>query len=122
MNNPNPFLSPGSFLEQKNKARMRLKIAVFFSISLSVVVLMALLIQGCRKPHDADTGSTDTNTPQLATSPTPETNPTPTPPAPETNPAPIPPPPVVQTPPPTPPPVVAPPSEDYTVIKGDTYA
>jgi len=119
MNNPNPFLSPGSFLEQKNKARTRLKIAVFFSISLSVVVLMALLIQGCRKPNDTDTGTTDTNTPQLATSPTPDTNPAPTP---ETNPAPMSaPPPVVQTPP-LPPPVAAPAAEDYTVIKGDTYS
>lgn len=120
MNNPNPFLSPGSFLEQKNKARTRLKIAVFFSISLSVVVLMALLIQGCRKPNDTgDQASNDaTNTPQLPTPP-PETNPAPTPP-PETN---LPtPPPVAQTPPPAPPPVVAPAGEDYTVIKGDTYS
>src|SRR5262245_59712554 len=124
MNNPNPFLSPGSFLEQKNKARTRLKIAVFFSISLSVVVLMALLIQGYRKPSDngGDTGSTDTSSmPQLPTNPAPDTNPTPIAPAPETNlPAP---PPVVPTPQPLPPPVVAPPvTEDYTVIKGDTYS
>src|SRR6185437_9669637 len=123
MNNPNPFLTPGSFLEQKNKARTRLKIAVFFSISLSVVVLMALLIQGCRKPSDnSDTGNQDTSsTPQLPTNPAPDTNPTPMTPAPETN---LPtPPPVVQAPPPLPPPV-APPAvgEDYTVIKGDTYS
>src|ERR1700744_3933000 len=123
MNNPNPFLSPGSFLEQKNKARTRLKIAVFFSITLSVVVLMALLIQGCRKPNDSgDASNTDTNsTPQVASNPTPDTNPAPTPPAPETNPVPTPPPaPVVRSPPP--PPVAPPTTEDYTVIKGDTYA
>jgi len=60
MNNPNPFLPQGSFLEQKDKARTRVKIAVFFSISLSVVALMALLIQGCRKPNDtAENGSGD---------------------------------------------------------------
>jgi len=122
MNNPNPFLPQGSFLEQKNKARTRLKIAVYFSISLSVMALMALLIQGCRKPNDTtDTGSADTNnTPQLPTNP-PDmsaTNATAmTPPPPETNPP---------NPPPAPPPQVMPPpavtTEDYTVIKGDTLA
>jgi LysM repeat protein len=118
MNNPNPFLPQGSFFEQKNKARARLKIAVFFSISLSVMALMALLIQGCRKPNDTTADNTaDTNSiPELPTNPPdvgsnstaalpPETNP----------PAPLP------VPPPAP---VAPvpQTEDYTVIKGDTFA
>jgi LysM repeat protein len=124
MNNPNPFLPQGSFLEQKNKARKRLNIAVYFSISLSVVALMALLIQGCRKSNDAtDTSSTDTsNIPQLPSNPPPDTNVTVTP-APDTNvPAPVPTPTPVPLPPapePVPPPVT---SEDYTVIKGDTLA
>src|SRR5882757_9624925 len=117
MNNPNPFLPQGSFLEQKNKARTRLKIAVFFSISLSVVALMALLIQGCQKRTDTAEAGGDTNsTPQLPTNLPPETNMAQLPP-PETNP-PTPPPPVY-TPPPAPP---APTTEDYTVIKGDTFA
>lgn len=130
MNNPNPFLPQGAFLEQKNRARKRLKIAVFFSISLSVVVLMALLIQGCRKPNDQTDGSngsaTDalsSNTTSQLTAPSNElgsasnvvtTNATP-----ETNPVPV----VNNTPPPPVPP--APPvaeTEDYTIVKGDTYA
>jgi LysM repeat protein len=122
MNNPNPFLPQGSFLEQKNKARTRVKIAVYFSISLSVVALMALLIQGCRKPNDtAENGSETNSVPELPTNPpdmsmpsntamnaAPETNP----PAPVPAPLPAP----VYTPPPTPT------TEDYTVIKGDTFA
>jgi LysM repeat protein len=119
MNNPNPFLPQGSFLEQKDKARTRVKIAVFFSISLSVVALMALLIQGCRKPNDTTDAGTDTNSvPQLPTNPpemTTASNTAMTP-MPETNPV---------TPPPTQPVFTAPPapmSEDYTVIKGDTFA
>jgi LysM repeat protein len=117
MNNPNPFLPQGSFLEQKNKARTRLKIAVFFSISLSVMALMALLIQGCRKPNDTADNGTDTNTappPQLPTNP-PDMGSNTAPP-PDTNPP---------TPPPAPLPPPAPPvpqTEDYTVIKGDTFA
>jgi LysM repeat protein len=119
MNNPNPFLPQGSFLEQKDKARRRVKIAVYFSISLSVVALMALLIQGCRKPNDtADTGTDTNSVPQLPTNP-PDMNTasnTAMTPVPETN-QPTTPPPAqpVFTPPP------APMSEDYTVIKGDTF-
>jgi LysM repeat protein len=117
MNNPNPFLPQGSFLEQKNKARRRLNIVVYFSISLSVVVLMALLIQGCRKPSDAtDTTGTDTNTTvaQLPTNP-PDmgTVSNTTTPPPETNPP-------VYTPPPAPPSPPVPATEDYTIVKGDT--
>jgi LysM repeat protein len=117
MNNPNPFLPQGSFLEQKNKARTRLKIAVFFSISLSVMVLMALLIQGCRKPNDttADNNADTNNIPQLPTNPPDMGSNTTTTLPPETNPpAPL---------PPAPAPVVpVPQTEDYTVIKGDTFA
>jgi peptidoglycan endopeptidase LytE len=121
MNNPNPFLPQGSFLEQKNKARTRVKIAVYFSISLSVVALMALLIQGCRKPNDtAETGAETNSVPELPTNPpdmSAASNTAMTP-APETNlPAPVPAPSApVYTPPP------APATEDYTVIKGDTFA
>lgn len=121
MNNPNPFLPQSSFLEQKNKARARLKIAVFFSISLSVMALMALLIQGCRKPNDtADNSGTDTNaTPSLPTNP-PDvgSNVAVTPPPVDTNPPPMPVPPA-PIPAPVPP---APSAEDYTVVKGDTFA
>jgi len=129
MNNPNPFLPHGSFLEQKNKSRTRLQIAVFFSIGLSIVVLMALLIQGCRKPNDtaADTGvgQSDTNSSLMAELPTnpPDmgaTSNTAMTPPPETNPAPA----YTAPPPPPPaapaPPVVATSTEEYTIVKGDT--
>ena len=122
MNNPNPFLPQGSFLEQKNKARRRLNIVVYFSISLSVVVLMARLIQGCRKPTDSgETAGTDTNTTvaQLPTNP-PDmgTASNTTTPPPVTNPP-------TYTPPPPPPAPPAPPvaaTEDYTIVKGDLIA
>jgi LysM repeat protein len=130
MNNPNPFLPQGAFLDQKTKARTRLKIAVFFSISLSVMVLMALLIQGCRKPNDqqvdGSNGSaadafTNANPPSLSNAPaeiaTTSNTAVPTLP-PETNVAP--PPPVVQQQAPPPPPVAE--TQDYTIVKGDTYA
>jgi LysM repeat protein len=124
MNNPNPFLPEGSFLEQKNKARRRLNIVVYFSISLSVVVLMALLIQGCRKPSDGtETANSDTSSlPQLPTNPPPDMGMASNPPiatnVPETN-IPVYNPPAPPVAPPAPP-VAA--TEDYTVIKGDTYA
>ena len=121
MNNYNPFLPQSSFLDQKTRARKRLQIAVLFSISLSVMALMALLIQGCRKPNDNSTESDmDTNaTPELpATPPEMASNAAPAP-APDTNiPAPTP------VPAPLPPPPAAPvaQAEDYTVVKGDTFA
>jgi LysM repeat protein len=127
MNNPNPFLPQGVFLDQKNKARTRLKIAVYSSISLSVFVLMVLLFQGCKKPNDSvdntgTGGDSQANTQQLA-NPAPETtsngtalsNPTP-----DTN---VPPPPMTSTLPPamtsTPPPPVAE-MQEYTIVQGDT--
>lgn len=120
MKNPNPFLPQGSFLEQKNKARARLRIAVFFSISLSVMVLMALLIQGCRKNDTGQEEAANTSNPppELATNP-PEANPPAA--APPTEPTPPP----VAAPPSAAPPPVAPPvaeGQDYTVVKGDTFA
>jgi len=105
MNNSNPFIPHGSFLEQKNKARARLKIAVYFSISLSVMALMALLIQGCRK-NTQDEEASNTNAPAPGPAPAPEPTPAPAP-APAPVPAPLPPP-------------VA--TQDYTVVKGDTFA
>ena len=118
MKNPNPFLPQGSFLEQKNKARARLRIAVLFSISLSVMVLMALLIQGCRKNDTQQDEAANTNPPpELPTNPPAESNPPPVAAPLETNPAT--PPPVVAAPPPVAPPMT---TQDYTIVKGDTLA
>jgi LysM repeat protein len=48
MNTPNPLVPKGSKLEQKSNARSRVKLAVFFVLTIHVVGLMALLVQGCR--------------------------------------------------------------------------
>jgi len=127
MNNPNPFLPNGVFLDQKNKARTRMKIAVLSSITLSSMVLLVLLIQGCKKPTDSTDsggGNTDllTSTQQLA-NPQPETNTNNTAtalvnPTPVTNPSPV-----VNTPTPMPmatPPPPVPEMQEYTIVKGDT--
>ncbi len=49
MNNPSPLLPPGSLLEQKNKGRARVKIAVFVVLAIHGIGLLALLMQGCKK-------------------------------------------------------------------------
>jgi len=60
MNNPSPTPSPlvpqGSFLDQKIKSRARVKLAIYFAISINVIPLMALLIIGCRRGGSDDTG------------------------------------------------------------------
>ena len=52
MNNQNQLSSLGSALEQKNKGRARVKIAVFFVLAIHGVGLMALLMQGCGQPKE----------------------------------------------------------------------
>ena len=47
MNNKSPLIPHGSALEQKNKGRARVKIAVFFVLAIHGIGLMALLMQGC---------------------------------------------------------------------------
>jgi LysM repeat protein len=49
MNNSNPLIPQGSFLEQKNKGRARVKIAVFVVLAVHGIGLLALLMQGCKK-------------------------------------------------------------------------
>jgi len=134
MNNPNPFLPQGVFLEQKNKARTRMKIGVLCSISFSVMFLLALLIQGCRKPNDSADNGTGTssdmsaNTQQLA-NPQPEAAPSNSTalanPTPDTNVMPIAPmtsapPPAMTTTTPPPPPVAE--MQEYTIVKNDKLA
>ncbi len=63
-------------LDQKNRSRARVRIFVFFVISIHVVGLMALLMQGCRKQEVVEPAA-DTNavmTPALDTNLPPETN------------------------------------------------
>lgn len=119
MNNQSPLIPQGSLLEQKNRGRARVKIAVFLVLAIHGIGLMALLMQGCKK--QADTTSTETppeptnnaapafveptNAPAATNLVAAPTNMTPT--APET---------VEQ---PQPPPAAA---TDYVVVKGDTFS
>lgn len=125
MNNPqSPLIPQGSLLEQKNKGRARVKIAVFLVLAIHGLGLMALLMQGCKKQADttgADASAQPTNNPAPAF-----VEPTNTPAAPTnivaapTNAAPAVP--EAVEPPPAQP--VAPPASatDYVVIKGDTFS
>jgi LysM repeat protein len=112
MNNPSPLVPQGSTLEQKNKSRARVRLAVFVVLSLHVVGLMALLMLGCRKTNEAEIAPTETNPPAPATmeasNPPPAgTNVLPTTAAPPT---------VETTPPPA-----APAVQEYIVSKGDSF-
>ena len=110
MNNPNPFVPQGSLLEQKNKTRSRVKVAVFCVVAINVLGLTALLMQGCKREQNAE------NNPQPAV----DTN---LPPVVETNLAPA-----MATNPPVPPPVNVTPqapetaATEYVVVQGDNFS
>jgi LysM repeat protein len=123
MNNPSPLIPQGSLVEQKNKTRARVRLAVFFVISVHVVGLMALLMQGCRKPQEEQPpmSSVDTNFPPIVD----DTNylPQPTPDTKVYVPPPIIPEPTAPPVEPTPqPPVTVPATQEYTVVAGDTLS
>ncbi len=63
MNEQSPLIPQGSFLEQKNKGRARVKIAVFVVLAIHGIGLLALLMQGCKKEPEAGTpvGAEQTN-------------------------------------------------------------
>jgi len=122
MNNSNPFIPQGSLLEQKNKKRARVKVAVFSIFAVNLLVVSPLLIQGCKDKapvtdNQAGTPGTDTNAPDtnVATQlpPTPS-NTVAT--ASSNQPAYQPPP-----PPPPAPTIETPATKEYTVVKGDSY-
>lgn len=132
MNTPNPLVPQGSQLEQKSNARSRVKLAVFFVLTIHVVGLVALLVQGCRPERQPAEEQPMEPPPAL-----PEMQPMAVPPA-ETNPVLLPPvtdmppageitqpiyPPSGTTPslPGAPSEVVSPMSQEYVVKKGDTY-
>jgi LysM repeat protein len=123
MNNPNPFVPQGSLLEQKNKKRARVKLAVFSIFALNLLVITPLLIQGCTKKDNGDQASNNPPADSTPPAPAPDTNPPPALPPVGTNPVPsntvaepVPP------PQPAPPPVApTPQAQDYVVTKGDTY-
>jgi LysM repeat protein len=115
MNNPNQPNQPNqqvSVLERKNQGRARVRLAVFVVLSIHVVGLMALLMQGCKREEPLSQPA-PTNAPPVfeATNvPVAQTNlPVVTPPVA---------PPVVETP-------AVPPAAtgvtEYTIAKGDTF-
>jgi LysM repeat protein len=59
MNNPSPLVPQGSTIDQKQKGRARVKLAVFFVLAVHGVGLLALLVQGCHQ--DLAQTSKDTN-------------------------------------------------------------
>jgi LysM repeat protein len=73
MNNESPLIPKGSLMEQKNKGRMRFKIAVFVVLGLHGVAVLALLMQGC-KDRSAESGQPSTSAseprPEIASSST----------------------------------------------------
>jgi LysM repeat protein len=115
MNNPSPFLPPNSPAEQKNQARARVKIAVFFVLAVNGIGLMALLMQGCRQEKPASEAEVATNQAPPEAVATTDTN---TPAVTATNTAT----PVVETPTPTTPTTPTLPTateSEYTIASGD---
>ena len=129
MSNPNPFVPKGSLLERQSQSRSRLKLGVSCVLAVSIIGLVAMLIQGCKRTPDTDAGNnpptiTDTNTApaDVTTNAATDTNAPAYAPPTGTNP-----PPVAYTPPPPPPVPVPTPAVDttaagseYVVQSGDT--
>ena len=82
MNSPSPLIPQGSSLEQQQQARSTLKMKIFCALGVNVVVLLVLLMQGCKReqpqtieqtPMFSDTNpppmdlSGDTNLPSVST-------------------------------------------------------
>jgi LysM repeat protein len=125
-NQQSPLIPQGSFLEQKNKGRARVKIAVFFVLAVHGIGLMALLMQGCRREEAPPPVSMEMPT-NTETPPFEPVAPVVVP----TNEAPVvevPPsntiPPVDQNPIVQPPivPITPAATTEYTIVKGDTYS
>jgi LysM repeat protein len=119
MNNPSPFAPQSSNPEQKIKSRARVRLAVYCIISVHVVGLMALLMIGCRKPQaDVEpTSEVDTNQPSMELGTPADVVDQTNPPAVQTSA-----PPVIEPVQPIVPPAPAPVGQEYTIVKGDSFA
>jgi LysM repeat protein len=115
MNNQNPLIPQGSALEQKNKGRVRVKIAVFFVLAIHGIGLLALLMQGCGQSKETipapEPPVTNTTPVFVETNTTPVTT--------NTVPVVVNPPPVIETPVV---PVVPAGATEYTIAKGDNFS
>lgn len=120
MNTESPLIPQGSLLDQKNKGRARVRIAVFIVLAIHGIGLLALLMQGCKKEPEAAVPppeETATNTAPAFAEPTnaiPEAS---------TNLTSVPsnPPPVV-TEPGVPVPLPTATASEYKVVQGDTFS
>jgi len=123
MNNQSPLIPQGSLLDQRNKGRARVKIAVFLVLAIHGVGLMALLMQGCKREADG-TAANNVATNDVANAVTPAFSEPTNVPATSTNSG------LATTTTPTPPPVEAPapvtappgPATDYVIVKGDMFS
>jgi LysM repeat protein len=116
MNNPSPLIPQGSLLEQKNKSRARVRIAVFVVLAIHGIGLLALLMQGCKKePETANQLPEPTNNPAMSFEPTNAPSAPTNDLAAQTNVAP----PIVDTHPPVPP-VTG--TTEYTIASGDNFS
>jgi LysM repeat protein len=115
MNNQNPLIPQGSALEQKNKGRARVKLAVFFVLAIHGIGLMALLMQGCGQSKEpvAPTETPASNPPQAFVEPTNPPVTTSNPPVVVTAPVPV------ETPVP---PTVPAGATEYAIVKGDSFS
>lgn len=118
MNSPSPLIPQGSSLEQQQQARSTLKMKIFCALGINVVVLLVLLMQGCKReqPQTTEPPPMFSETNQLPLDLSGDTN---LPPASmvDSNPPPTLLPPVVE---PTQPPPAA--ATEYTILKGDTFS
>jgi LysM repeat protein len=142
MKQPNPLVPQGTF-ESQARGKSHVRIAVFTILAIHVVVLGALLIQGCKRDKEDTSAATSTDTNTSAIPPYGDTNAiVSTPPTPNTNPAapangttgfapngaaPITPttptPPIVPTTPTTPATGLdeGGPATEHVIVKGDTF-
>lgn len=65
MNQPNPFTSQQAAQDQLNKSRTRLRLAVFGALALCLLVLVPLLVQGCKREESPVTPPVETNAPPM---------------------------------------------------------
>jgi LysM repeat protein len=123
MNNPNPFIPQGSLVEQMNKKRARVKMAVLAIFSGTIVLIApVLLIQGCKRDQSSTDNNTTPDTAVVDTNTTPNVASTPVPATTDTNTTPN-----VATTMPVQPPVSAPippapAATTYVILPHDTFA
>jgi LysM repeat protein len=117
MNTPNPLIPQGTFPESRDRSHIR--IAVFTILAIHVVLLGALLLQGCKRTTETPSELTNIYTPPII-EPT-VAQPTTTTSTPGVTPTPV-------TPPVAPEPIpLAPPTEppsagvEHVVVKGDSF-